>query len=146
MTEIRRADPTARRHAVWLLILGALVGSLFIAGFERYRTPLRDWLVSDPRAATHRVRLALVLSAALLTAPIVAFAVYFWRFGDTILRARQFPPPGHRVIRDTPVLDGPAAMRRGHAFKILALGLAVAFAVLWLLLWQLARTLAAGAV
>lgn len=146
MTEIRRADPTARRHAVWLLILAALVGSLFIAGFERYRTPLRDWLVSDPRAATHRVRLALVLSAAILTAPIVAFAVYFWRFGDTILRARQFPPPGHRVMRDTPVLDGPAAVRRGHAFKILALGLVVAFAVLWLLLWRLARTLAPGAV
>jgi hypothetical protein len=145
MTEIRRADPTARRHATWLLILGALVGSLFIAGFERYRTPLREWLLSDPRAATHRVKLALVLSAALLTAPIVAFAVYFWRFGDTILRARQFPPPRHRVVRDTPVLDGPAAVRRGRAFKILALGLVVASAVLWLLLWRLAPTLAPGA-
>jgi len=131
---------------VWLLILGALVGSLFIAGFVGYRTPLRDWLVSDPRAATHRVKLGLVVSAALLTAPIAAFAVYFWSFGDTILRARQFPPPGHRVMRDTPVLDGPAAVRRGHAFKILALALVVAFMVSWLLLWRLARTLAPGAV
>ena len=146
MTETRRADPAARRHAACLLILGALVGSLLIARFARYRTPLRDWLVSDPRAAPHRVKLALVLSAALLTAPMVAFAVCFWRFGDTILRAGQFPPPGHRVMRDTPVLDGPAAVRRGRAFKILALGLVVAFAVMWLLLWRLARTLAPGAV
>jgi hypothetical protein len=41
MIEIRRADPAARRRAVLLVVLGALVGSLLIAGFERYGPALR---------------------------------------------------------------------------------------------------------
>ncbi len=138
MTEVRRADPAARRQAVLLIILGALVGTLLIVGFERYRTPLRDWLLSEPGEMAHRVKLVFLLSAAVLSAPLVAFAVYLWSFGAKVLRARQFPPPGFRVIRDTPVIDGRAAVLRGRGFKVLALCLGVACVLLWLLLWRLA--------
>ena len=72
MTEIRRADPAARRQAVWLLIIGTLVGGLLILAFERYRRPLREWMGSDPRDAAHRIKLALVLLAVLLSTPGVA--------------------------------------------------------------------------
>ena len=44
MTEVRRADPAARRLTVLLVIVGVLVATLLIVGFERYRTLLRDWL------------------------------------------------------------------------------------------------------
>jgi hypothetical protein len=57
---------------------------------------------------------------------------------------RQFPPPGFPVVRDTAVLDGMAAARRGHGFRALAIGLGLATLVLWVLLWRLARTLAPG--
>jgi hypothetical protein len=40
VTEVQRADPAARRLAVVLVVAGALVGSLLIAGLERYRAPL----------------------------------------------------------------------------------------------------------
>ena len=38
--------------------------------------------------------------------PIVRpfLAAYLWSLGAKVLRAREFPPPGHRVIRDTPVI------------------------------------------
>jgi hypothetical protein len=44
MTEVRRADPAARRLALLLVIVGVLVATLLMVGFERYGTPLRDWL------------------------------------------------------------------------------------------------------
>ena len=53
-------------------------------------------------------------------------------------RARQSPPPEFRVIRDTPVIAGEAALARGRGFKVLALCLVMASALLWLLLWRLA--------
>jgi hypothetical protein len=144
MTEIRRADPAARRQAVWLLMVGTLVGGLLILAFERYRRPLREWMGSDPRDAAHRIKLALVLLAVLLSAPGVAFAAYLWAFGAKVLRAQQCPPPGYLVIRDTPVVGGRAATMRGHAFQILAICLGAASLLLWLLLWRLARALATG--
>jgi hypothetical protein len=48
MTEVRRADPAGRRLTVPLVIVGVLVATLLIVGFERYRALLRDWLLAEP--------------------------------------------------------------------------------------------------
>jgi hypothetical protein len=138
MTEFRRADPAQRRRAVLLVVLGTVVGALLILGFERYRTPLRDWLLSEPEERA-RVKLVLFLTGALLSAPLVAFAGYLWSLGARVVRAEVFPPPGYRVIRDTPIIIGPAAVVRGRGLKALALCLGIASALLWLLLWWLGR-------
>jgi hypothetical protein len=37
MTDLRRADPAARRQAVLFLVVAALIGALVIVAFERYR-------------------------------------------------------------------------------------------------------------
>jgi hypothetical protein len=141
MTEIRKADPAARRKALRLVILGALIGMLLIVGFERYGTLFRDWLLSDPRELSHRLRLGFFLAAALLSAPLIVFAVYLWSLGAKTLCAREFPPTGSRVIRDIPILGGHAAVLRGRVLKAVALCLGVASALLWLLLWRLAGVL-----
>ena len=145
MTEILRADPAARRQAALLVVLGALAGALIFVGFERYRIPLRDWVLSEPAKFALRVKLVFLLSGALLSAPLVAFAVYLWSLGAKVLRAQQFPPPGYRVIRDTPIIGGQTAMSRGRVLEVLALCLGVASVVLWLLLWRLAWLVREGA-
>lgn len=141
MTEVRRADPVARRQAVLLVALGALVGTLVIVGFEHYRSPLRDWLLRKPGEPAHRLKSVLVLATAILSAPLAALAVYLWLLGSTVLRAQQFPPPGCRVIRDTPVIGGRGAVLRGRSLKALALCLGVASALLWCFLWRLDRVI-----
>lgn len=144
MTEVRKADTSARRQAVLLIIFGALVGALLIVAFERYRTPLRDWLLSKPGELGYRVRLVFFLSAIVLFTPLVAFAVYLWSLGVKVLRARQFPAPGYRVIRDTRVIGGQAAVLRGRGLKVLALCLGVVAALLCLSFVRLAWVLSEG--
>jgi hypothetical protein len=145
MTEICRADPAARRRAVLFIVLGVFAGVLLMLGFESYRIPLRDWLLSEPRKFVLRVNLVFLLSAALLSVPLVVFAAYLWLLGNKVLRAQQFPPPGYRVIRDTPIIDGKAAVSRGRSFKVVALCLALAAALLCLLIWRLASMFREGA-
>jgi hypothetical protein len=141
MTEVRRADPAVRRQAVSLVVFGTVVGALLILGLEHYRTPLRDWLLAEPGERARRVKLALSLPATLLSAPLVAFAAYLWSLGARVVRAGEFPPPGYRVIRDTSVIVGPAAVLRGRGLKAFAVCLGVASALLWLLLWWLGSVL-----
>jgi hypothetical protein len=144
MTGVRRADPDARRRAVLLVVAGATLGSILIVGFEHYRGPLRDWLVSEPRDLAHRLTLVFLLAAALVSAPLLAFAVYLWSLAGQVLAAKTFPPPGFRVVRDTPVVEGRAAVLRGRALRIVALGLSAASVLVCLLLWELARALRNG--
>lgn len=145
MQEMRKADPAARRNAVLTVVLGAVVGTLLIVGFNRYASSLRDWIESEPSEAPRRLRLVFLLGATLLSAPLVVFVVHLWSIGARVLRAQEFPPPGYRLIRDTPVIGGRSAVLRGRAFLILAIVLGVTSALLWLQIWRLARMLGAGA-
>lgn len=131
---MRKADPAARRQALLVVVVGACIGALLIAAFERYRVPLKDWVLADPE----RGRAVLLLLAALVLAPLFAFSAYLWRLGEKVLRAREYPPPGLRVIRDTPVLTAEKAVSRGRLLKALAAGFLVAAVALGALLWRLA--------
>lgn len=126
-------------------MLVALAGTLLFLGFERYRIPLRDWLLSEPGAIANRVKLVSFLTAVVLSAPVLAFSVYAWRLGARVLRAREFPPPGYRLVRDTPVIVGQAAIYRGRGLKALALCLGAVSALLWLLFWHITGVLGEGA-
>jgi hypothetical protein len=116
-----------------------------IVAFARYRVPLSDWVLADPGSSAQRLKLVLLLLAALLLAPLFAFAAYLWSLGGKVVRAQEFPPPGVRVIRDTPVVSGERAVSRGRLLKVLALGCGIAAAVLAVLLWRLTLLLGSHA-
>ena len=146
MTGIQKADAGARRQAMALVAAGALAGALMMAAVERYRLPLHDWLLSDPEHFTQRLGLVSHLAAAALALPFLGFALYLWSLGAKVMRTRRFPPPGQRVVRDTPILQGPAALPRGRRLKILAVCLGAAGAAFWLLFWRLVSTLGEGVI
>jgi Na+/phosphate symporter len=140
MSEVQKADPEARRKALLLIVFGAAIGGLLIAGFMHFGELLRDWILSDPAETAFRARLAICLMVALLALPLVGLAVYVWLIGARVLRTQRFPPPGLRVLHDTPVVSGSAAVTRGHAIQIVAVCLGVGAAVFCLFFWWLTWT------
>jgi formate hydrogenlyase subunit 3/multisubunit Na+/H+ antiporter MnhD subunit len=141
MTDVRKADPAVRRRALFFLLVGACVGVLLIVGFQRHHGLLRDWILAKAEVSGQRVKLVLLLLAALLLAPLVVLAAYLWSLGERVLRAREYPPPGLRVMRDTPVTTGERAISRGRLLKVLALACGISSVGLGLLLWRVASLL-----
>ena len=138
MTSVRRAEPAARRQAVLIVVAAATLGGLLIVAVDRYSTPLRDWILADPERMPSRLKIVFSIFAATASAPLLAFAAYLWSLGAKVVASRQFPPPGHRVVRDTEIVEGESAMARGRALKTFAIILS-AFAILfWIGLWMLA--------
>lgn len=135
--EVRRADPAARRQAAVVVAVAIVVGVLLIAALERYRIPLRDWVLADPEKSAERLNAIIFVLAALLVAPLLGLAAYLWSLGGRILRARAFPPPGLRVVRDTQVVTGEAAISKGRQLKVMAVGCGIAGLALGVLLWRL---------
>ena len=105
---------------------------------QHYGGMAQDWIARDPTA---HLRYGLLLSVALVSAPLLALASYLWRVGARTIRAERFPPPGFAVVRNTRVLRGQSARRRGRPAQALAAAtgsLACAFPVVC---WRLAETL-----
>ena len=139
-----RADPRARRKAVFLIIVGTLIGAVLIVSFERYRGELHEWLLADPSG--HRIQLLLYSLAVLGAVPLIAFALYLWVLGVRVVQAQQFPPPGQRVVRDTAVVTGEAARSRGRVLQGLAIAFVTVAGLLCFLLWRVASVIVEQAV
>jgi hypothetical protein len=127
-----RADPGLRRLAAWLVLGATVLGTLGLAAASTY---LRQ--VTSP--ATMRWWLWGALGLA--SGGGLAFGCYLARMGYHVLRVGQFPVPGQRVVRDTPVRQG----RSARQIAWLAVGAAVLMWVvslaLPLLLWSLLRSI-----
>ena len=143
MAEIRKADPVAQRRVLLVVIVGAIAGTLSITAFEHYGTFVEEWLLSAPDQLVQRAKLVFFSLGAALSLPLIGGAALFWSIGVKVLNAREFPPPGMRVIRDTPVSTGIAAIWRGRALKVFALCLAVAAAWSWVVIAQLGSVVSA---
>ncbi len=137
MAQIQKADPRARRRAIITLVLGALIGCGAILLFQHYAPALQDWILQDREKAGTRIAYVLMLFSALSSVPLLAFAVYLWRFGSRVVGAERLPPPGCPVARDTPVLQGPSARRRGRLAQGLAGCLVCLAAALPVIFWWL---------
>ncbi|MEX5283767.1 hypothetical protein [Nitrospira tepida] len=131
----------ARRLALVFLAIGAVVGTLLILTVEQHQGTIREQLLAEPTRAPDRIRSAFLISAVLLSAPLVIFAAYFWNLGAKVRRAQRFPPPNVRLIRDTPVVYGEEAAFRARGLQALAMGLLVFTLLLLLLFWYVLSTL-----
>ncbi len=97
-------------YAVGLLVLAVVA----YAGIPRLRSYLES-LTFYPMLV--RVE---VLAIAILAISIPA-AFYLLRLGSKTIRQERYPCEGMKVIRDTKIVEGPAARRMGIAFRTLGI-------------------------
>jgi hypothetical protein len=138
MSEIQKADPATRRRALFLLLIGIIVGAALILGFESYSAALQEWILSDPDKDSERIIFIMLVSACVTSAPLLVMGAYCWVLGARVSRAEQYPPPAQLVFRDTLVVRGPAAVRRGNMFKALAICFITIAFLFPVLFWRLA--------
>jgi hypothetical protein len=112
-----------------IVLVGTVVGALLIA------------LVDVRQFAPRQLEIALYLLIGLLVLPAFATVVYFWTLGEKIISAREHPPPGMLVIRDTRVVTGDRAVAFGRLIKVLAAGFGVLAVAAGAVLWRLASML-----
>lgn len=122
------ADPAARRRAVWLIGSAALLGAPALA-------ILLATLREEPSAAT--IRRWLWTTVAFASGGALAAGAYLAWLARRVHQAGQFPLPGQRVVRDTPLHEERAARQLAWLGWALAAALWAAGLALPVLLWRL---------
>lgn len=127
--EIQRADQRLRRTAMVVVVAAAALGGVALWALQRWL----DGVAAGSRGAGSLLALVFGATVGVNVLALAALGAYLWRYGARVRAASQFPPPGARVIRDTPVLRGSAALRRGRllqglgaSFVVCCVGLAAA--------------------
>lgn len=121
---VQRADPSARRRAMIFVIVIATTGGGALFALQRWLTGLSA--AEYPAGAVGSLVSALWFTSISAAIGLVAFGAHAWRQAGRVEAAQRFPRPGQLVIRDTVVLEGSAALRRGKLLRVVAILLAVA--------------------
>jgi hypothetical protein len=128
-----------RLRAIVLVAAAVPVGLGLIYLVDTYRPLLEDWIAGNSEGAAARIKLAFAVVAFAIAGPLLGFSAYLWRFGRQVVEAARFPPPNFTVVRDTTILSGEVARRRGRRFQLGA-GLLAAIAIgITVLIWRIAR-------
>ena len=118
--EIVKADPGLRRQMLLVLLLIVAIGLFALEWVPKEMATILAIARESPAEA--RARTVLLLGA--LVAPPVLLGMVAGvdtiRRSVSTFRTDRFPPPGMRVLRDTPVLRGRSA--RGLAIVMATLG------------------------
>jgi hypothetical protein len=120
-TEVHKADPGARRNAMILLLLVAVLGAMSIVLIESNKAVIFQWI--ELNLAPNLMALNAVFIVLLM--PLLFGAYYLFTIGGRGVRAQRFPPLDQPVFRDTRIILGEAATRRGRVLQFLSIVIAV---------------------
>lgn len=142
MKEVVRADPAYRRRFLLTVVVCTLVGMAVVGLTEPYFKALRSEL-SQPLARERLGQIVNQLGVAALAMYLLLWAGALALLGEglRIRRTGQFPPPGAKVLRDTPVVRGEIARMRATLLIISAALIGFCLVVLGLMGFQLALVL-----
>lgn len=136
MPHVQKADPQARRKAIFSLIAGAVVGICLFFLLEFFVGNVNLWIETNAAFLVEHHYLSFIFML-LLVSPILWLSIYLIRFAGKIVKAARFPPPDTPVIRDIRVFEGKSAIVRGRLVQVLCWMILLAAAVIPLLVWYI---------
>lgn len=131
--EIIRADPAVRRKTFLAL---ALIAVAAMGGYFWLWPRLAESLLQG--TPEERLQTLSWLLVGLFS-PCFVFAGYLMLLSLRIARSGQYPPPGMKVVKDTPLLRGAQAARMGRLLAaitglLMVVGVAGAIWLPWIFL------------
>ncbi len=132
--DVQRADPKLRVVSIAVVIVALVLGVVLWVVLQRWLSELKQVPASVAQA---QLLTAFVWAIGSACVACVWLAASLWRSGAGIRRAAQWPLPGSRVVRDTPILRGDTAVARGRLMQIAGVVLFLCAACIAVLAWRL---------
>ena len=117
--KVIKADKRIRK----LVILAYIVAVLVMVVLLMWILPWAEGKLeqTEPEVMLRIIRIVI----AFIFLSIVPFGLYMCRFGWRVIKHKQMPPPGTKVLVDTKVLEGDKAVKRGRLIIAISLLLIV---------------------
>ena len=134
--QIARADPELRKTSCYILIAALIALALLSYFLEAYL----DGTNIDSNELVRRLFNTVYIfgfSISLVIYPLWRFYI----FGRRVRLEQRFPPLGVKVIRDTEILQGEAAKRRGYLIEICSLLMGTLFIAIPIVMYMVLEVL-----
>lgn len=139
--DVQRSDPKLRVVALVVVGTALVLGVALWVVLQRWFAALAHLPAADAQAL---LLMAFAWAFGSICFAVLWLGVSFLRAGTRVRRVALWPLPGTRVIRDTPVLRGDAAVARGRLMQVAAVALFLCAAAIGVVAWRLYHVFAAA--
>jgi hypothetical protein len=143
-TKMIRADNRLRAYTAIALVVIIACGFVTYDWTQRALVEIEKLAQYDRQLAFDRAASFLKLAAAVVGVTTAFVAVSEARKARRALAAGEWPPPGTRVLMDTPVVEGEPARRRAKFVIGLSIAMLVIAIGLQVFAWLLVRSYTAA--
>jgi len=119
--KIVKTNKDFRKKFFLITLLLVMAGIIFIFYFQNYLTGLKLLAENYPELALQKIISSLKVIIFSLMILFAGAGIYFLRLGILTIKTSQFPPPGIKVIKDTRLIEGKNAIRKGILIIILSM-------------------------
>ena len=119
--KIVKTDKEFRKKILLITLLLVVAGIVFIFYFQNYLTELRSLAEENPELTLQKIISSMKIIIFSLMIIFAGAGIYFLRLGILTIKSSQFPPPGIKVIKDTRLIEGKNAVRKGIIIIILSM-------------------------
>ena len=116
-----KTDKGFRKKIFIITLFLVVVGIIFIFYFQNYLTGLKLLAEEYPELALQKIISSMKIIIFMLMIIFAGAGIYFLRLGILTIKTSQFPPLGIKVIKDTRLIEGKNAVRKGIIIIILAM-------------------------
>lgn len=138
--EIVAADKPLRVRAILAVVLLVVVGGAAIGLLNGHLREIEQQAGENLQAARQKALRLTAIAAAVGGLGFVGMGGWFWWLGRRVHRSGRFPPPGMKVIKNTPVRTGARARTVAHLAQVAGLLCVIAGTFGMWYLYQLAVT------
>ncbi len=130
------ADPRVRKRALVVFLTIALAGIAYLYWFNRFLAAVEILSLTDWEAAVEKLWPILLATMAALLCSSIGVAGILTYLVVRVYRTGQYPPPGIRVLWDTPLRTGREAMIATAFILLLAVAAIASGVVMMWVLWR----------
>ncbi|QTA93714.1 hypothetical protein [Desulfonema magnum] len=125
------ADKKLRKQTIVALLICIPIGLFLIQSLSAYIEEFESLIATDIELATVKIKKLLTIITVINAIFSSALALHLSSLAIKILKSGCYPPPGMRVIKDTPLQIGKKAKNIGTALIFTALLILSTNIILW---------------
>ncbi len=139
--KIIKTDKNFRKKILLITLFLIVAGIVFIFYFQNYLAGIKLLAEEYPELALQRIIYSMKIIIFMLMIIFAGAGIYFLRLGILTMKTSQFPPPRVKVIKDTRLIEGKNAVRKGVIIIILSLLFIISGILLPIQYYNIMRTI-----
>ncbi len=127
--KIQKADEGLRKRELIKALIIFVIGIIIYFSIKLFSPSILESFKKNPIKTINYIRGVSVFIIVIILLPVFYHLKKLWKISNQTVVSKRYPPPDTPVIKDTKILQGDSAVKKGKSLKMIVISVAVLFLI-----------------